>query len=133
MNTNKTLAALTTLAAALLVANVADAAEDAKTTAVAADRYHEAHVIERVRTGKKANAVFSAQPAALAQGADVVFEARSVSGSEETVRWRCVARDNVEECLGAPLSLEYRTADDKITLTVIVVPERPDVMLASAE
>ncbi len=132
MNTNKTLTALATLTAAVLSANVA-MADDAKTTAVAADRYHEAHVIERVRTGNKASAVFSAPAAALPAGADVVLVARSVSGSNEEVRWTCTARADIAECLGKPVALKYRTGDDKITLSVMMVPERPDVMIASAD
>ncbi|MEQ9503362.1 MAG: hypothetical protein RIT81_41260 [Deltaproteobacteria bacterium] len=131
MNTNKTLTALTALAV-VLTANVA-LADDAKTTAIAADRYHEAHVIERVRTGKKASAVFSAPSAALPEGANALLVARSVSGSNEAVRWTCTARADIAECLGTPVALKYRSGDDKITLSVVMVPERPDVMLASAE
>lgn len=135
MNTTHT---TKTLAAALLVTAlcpaVAAAAEPAsKTTEIAPERYYEAHVVERVRTGAKANAVFSAAPAAITHGADVVFEARSVSGSTEEVRWRCVAREDVSECLGQPLSLAYRTGDDKVTLTVLVVPERAGTLIAQAD
>ncbi|MEQ8277021.1 MAG: hypothetical protein RMA76_27520 [Deltaproteobacteria bacterium] len=132
MNTNKTLTALATLTAAVLSANVA-LADDAKTTAVRAERYHEAHVIERVRTGTKESAVFSAPSAALPEGADALLVARSVSGSNEVVRWTCTARADIAECLGTPVALKYRSGDDKITLSVVMVPERPDVMLASAE
>ncbi len=134
MNTKLATSTLTALIVASLSPAVAGAAEPAaKTTSIAPTRYYEAHVVERVRTGHKANAVFSAAPAAIARGADVVFEARSVAGSNQEVRWRCVAREDVSECLGAPLSVAYRTGDDKVTLTVLVVPERTDTMLAQAE
>ncbi len=45
----------------------------------------------------------------------------------------CTARADIAECLGTPVALKYRSGDDKITLSVMMVPERADVMLASAE
>ena len=95
---------------------------DARGTALKLDRYHNEVTVVRTRTEGKAFATFVAEPRLLDRGAIVVFEIRSVAKTGVIPRWRCIAQDDVAECLGAPLRLRYLPDDEKIVLTARLRP-----------
>ena len=68
------------------------------------------------RTSEKEYATFSAEPLLIDSGAFTLFEIRSVAEAGSVPRWRCVARDGVAECLGAPVRIRY-LPDERIVLT----------------
>lgn len=95
----------------------------ARATPLDLSRYHNAVEVTRTRTPGKRFAVFHAQPRLLERGSFVLLEARSVAQSGVVVRWRCVARHDIAECLGRPLKLRYLPADQSVVLTAKVMPE----------
>jgi hypothetical protein len=95
--------------------------EKARTNELSFDTYHSGFEIVRQRTPGKEYATFSAEPASIERGAEIVFEIRSV-GKANLVRWRCVAKTDVAECLGAPVRVRYLGTDEKIVLTANLVP-----------
>jgi hypothetical protein len=119
----KTTLSLTTLALAAVLASTALAEENAKTTELTVDRYEKAFTVERPRTDLKRNAVFSAESQSIDENAILVFEIRSVSAEHETVRWRCVAEIDVDECLGNRVVLPYLKNDIKMVLSVTAKPK----------
>ncbi len=122
------IAAATTLALALTVpASYAGASSKrsplferpSHETELSLDRWETTAVVERTRTAGHKYAVFHADPQDIAPGAVLVFQAES----EGQVRWRCVAVDDVAECLGKPVRVAYRQKDETVRLTVKAVPE----------
>jgi hypothetical protein len=79
-------------------------------------------VIERKRSFGRKSAVFHADPQAIAADAVLIFEIES----EGEVRWRCVAVDDVAECLGAPVRVRYQKAEEIVRLKVTAVPRESD-------
>jgi hypothetical protein len=77
-------------------------------------------VLERKRSFGRKFAVFHADPQQIAADAVLVFEVES----QGEVRWSCVAVDDVAECLGAPVRVRYRKADETVRLRVKAVPRQ---------
>jgi hypothetical protein len=86
------------------------------------DRYQKAFSVERVRTELKKFAIFHAEPQTIEKGAVLVFEIESVSKYGSIPRWRCVAVDDVAECLGRPVQLRYLPDDEKVVLHAVAKP-----------
>lgn len=94
------------------------------------DRYYKRAEIVRRRVDGAEFAVFVAEPALLESGVKLAFDVRSVAESGTVLRWRCVARTDVAECLGVPLRLRYLPHDSEIVMTVSVLPDLPDARKA---
>ena len=80
-------------------------------------------VVERKRSFGRKAAVFHADPQQIAPDAVLVFEVES----EGEVRWRCVAVDDVAECLGAPVKIPYRKAEELVRLKVKAMPRNSPI------
>ncbi len=96
---------------------------EARRTHLGLDQYHNAITIVRKRSPGKLYASFHADPKLLDEGAVVIFQVRSVADTGVVQRWRCLAFDDVAECLGAPIRFRYLPADTEIVLTAKLVPE----------
>jgi hypothetical protein len=79
-------------------------------------------VVERTRSFGRKFAVFSADPQAIVDDAVLVFQVESAG----EIRWRCVAVDDVAECLGAPVRIRYQAAEETVRLTVKAVARSTD-------
>ena len=88
------------------------------------DRYHSQMEVVRVRTAGKDFATFVAEPKLLDPGAVMIFEIRSVAKTGSVRRWKCVAENDVAECLGKPVRIRYLPADDKVVLVAKLKPVR---------
>ncbi len=119
--------ATATLALALVLsANVAGATpsrsplwgKEERETELELSRWDTPAVVERTRSFGKKFAVFHADPQPVSPDAVLVFEVES----QGEVRWRCVAVDDVAECLGTPIKIRYRETDETVRLTVRAVP-----------
>ncbi|MCC7382578.1 MAG: hypothetical protein IT384_12145 [Deltaproteobacteria bacterium] len=86
------------------------------------DRYGRELVIVRERTPGKRVATFVAEPRFLEAGMRMVFEARSEAKSGSVVRWRCIATQDVAECLGSPVRIAYLPQDERVVLVARVEP-----------
>lgn len=96
---------------------------EARTSEFSFDTYHSGIQVVRTRSPGKVYATFTADPYLIDAGAAIVFEVRSVAKTGSVLRWRCVARDDVAECLGAPVRVRYLPEDEKIVLTARLVPQ----------
>lgn len=96
---------------------------EARTSEFSFETYHSGIQIVRERSPGKSYATFIADPYLIDSGAAVIFEVRSVAKTGSVLRWRCVARDDVAECLGAPVKVRYLPKDEKIVLTARLVPQ----------
>lgn len=85
------------------------------------DRWEAPVVIERTRSFGRERAVFFADPQSIPDAAVYVFEVTAVG--EEEPRWRCVAVDDVAECLGTPVRVQYERENETIRLTIRAVPK----------
>jgi hypothetical protein len=127
----KTMLSLTTLAFSALLSSTVLADESApKTTELTLDRYEKPFLVERERNDLKRSAVFSAEAQSIDDSAILVFEVRSVSTENETLRWRCVAEKNVSECLGSRVSIPYLESDVKVVLSVVAKPKNSPEAIA---
>ena len=86
------------------------------------ERYHSQIEIVRVRTAGKDFATFVAEPKLLDKGSVMIFEIRSVAKTGSVRRWKCVAENDVAECLGKPVRIRYLPADDKVILVAKLKP-----------
>jgi hypothetical protein len=87
-------------------------------TELSLQRWETPAVLERRRSFGRKNAVFHAEPQAIAPDAVLVFEV----ASEGKLRWRCIAVDDVAECLGAPVRIPYQKTDEVLRMSVQAVP-----------
>jgi hypothetical protein len=138
----RTFAALATLSLAVILCQAALAAEgkngarrpfratQERTSDVRIDRYDAPTTIVRERTELKKSAVFFADPQPVDKKAIVLFEAYSVSSATSTPRWRCIAIDDVAECLGAPVEIKYLANDEKIVLVTTLKPRNAPETIA---
>jgi hypothetical protein len=72
------------------------------------------------RAPMRPDAVFHADPQLIDPNAVILFQAFSESSGSPTERWRCIAVDDVAECLGAPVSIRYRPSDERVVLRLTV-------------
>lgn len=80
--------------------------------------------VVRARAAGARSATFHAEPAPLAQGTVAVIEIASRHRGGTVHRWRCVAVDDVSECLGRPVEVPYLPHDRAMELSVRLVSER---------
>ena len=102
-------------------------------TELRVDRYYQPVEIERPRCGDASSRTFSAmasQP--IQEGAVMVFEIRSVGKSSSMLRWRCVATDDVTDCLGEPVKIGYLEGDQKLVMRIWAETDRPSEGLSLA-
>jgi hypothetical protein len=85
------------------------------------ERWDQPVVLERTRSFGRKRAIFYADPQPIPEAAVYVFEA--VAAGEDQPRWRCVAVDDVAECLGAPVRVEYQRPKETVRLTIRAVPK----------
>ncbi len=97
---------------------------DKRVTAVVMDAFHESRIIRERSPGKKA-VTFTAMNEQIDAKAEVVFEIRSESSDGDLPRWRCVARDNVNECFDKPVRVAYLAGDDRVVMSVRVQRRSP--------
>jgi hypothetical protein len=90
----------------------------ANTTEVSIDRYGSEHRIERARSEHSSVVKFSAAASPVPQGAVLVFEVSSIGRLGSIDRWRCVALEDVSECLGSPVVIRWVVGDERAVLTV---------------
>lgn len=95
---------------------------DLKTTKLSFEEYHQTAKVVRHRTEGKRYATFFAEPQLIDTGAAMIFEIRSVARTGSVSRWRCVAVNDVAECLGAPVRVRYLPADERIVLVARIAP-----------
>ncbi len=100
----------------------ASTAEAARVTEVPADRYDTHHIVRTPSAGKT-SVTFSASPRALEQDTVVVFEIRSITDRGALERWRCVAINDVSECLGVPVKIRYLDGERKTVMSVAIRPK----------
>jgi hypothetical protein len=79
--------------------------------------------IERERTLGRSSVVFHADPQALEEGAVMLLEIHTHSGRGSELRWRCVAVEDLAECLGDAVRVGWRAHDFSAVLTVSVEPK----------
>ena len=87
-------------------------------TELSLSRWETPEVVERKRSFGRKYAVFHADPQEIADEAVLVFEVES----EGQVRWRCVAVEDVAECLGAPVRIRYQKKEEVVRLKVKAMP-----------
>lgn len=92
----------------------------ARETELTMERWDQPVVLERTRSFGRDRAIFFADPQPIPDAAVYVFEA-SAAG-EDNPRWRCVAVDDVAECLGTPVRVEYSRPRETVRLTIRAVP-----------
>jgi hypothetical protein len=92
--------------------------EEARETELSLSNWDTPEVVERKRSFGRKYAVFHAEPQEIEEAAVLVFEVES----EGQVRWRCVAVDDVAECLGAPVRIRYQKQDEVVRLKVKAMP-----------
>jgi hypothetical protein len=97
----------------------------ARETEMLFERYGQEQVIVRERTNGEA-ATFSAEPALLERGSKLVVEVYTVAARGTVLRFRCVARDDVAECLGKPLRVAWLPDDDRAVLVARIEPDSLD-------
>jgi hypothetical protein len=99
-----------------------------RTTELRVDRYNKVEKVVRMRHEGKASASFTAEPMLIDQGAVMLFEIRSVSKKGAVSRWRCIAQNDVAECLGTPVTVRWLEGEDRMILTAVMKPlaEAPD-------
>ena len=106
-----------------------------KETELVLDRYQRPFVVERVRSEMSKFAVFHAEPQSIEKNAILVFEIQSVSKEGSVPRWRCIAVDDVAECLGRAVKIRYLPGDDKVVLHATAKPRQTaegEALLAAA-
>jgi hypothetical protein len=86
------------------------------------ERYHSQMEVVRLRTAGKDYATFMAEPRLLDAGSVMIFEIRSVAKTGSVRRWKCVAENDIAECLGKPIKIRYLPADEKVVLVAKLKP-----------
>jgi len=97
------------LLAGLLFAGAVAAAEPA--------RGQKLYEIARRKMNGNRSTVFYADPQPVPSDRVIVFEVSSIGPAGVLTRWRCIAVDDVAECLGRPVEVRYLPTDEKIVLT----------------
>ncbi len=108
--------------AAALLSPRAGHAGGARSSDLSLDAPGDQATVVRVRTPGKSAVTFRAQSEAIAEGMVLVFEVTSIGRAGAVKRWRCVAVDDVSECLGQPVRVAYLPSDDAIVLHAQVAP-----------
>jgi hypothetical protein len=113
------------LAACASLSAVATAAEPAaRVTEAELDRYGVPVKVVRARTPGKRAVTFEADPEPLAAGSVAVVRIESLNRGGTVQRWRCVAVDDIAECLGRPVRVPYLTGDKAVVLSVELAPDQ---------
>ena len=118
MKTVTVLASLLALTLPLSAAASPPSANKARVTEFKLDTYGKPYAVRRTRSAGKQFAKFQAEPSQIAPDAVLLFEVQSISDQGVTPRWRCVALDNVADCLGRTQRFSYLLEDDRIELTI---------------
>jgi hypothetical protein len=94
-----------------------------RTTELVVDRYNRVQKVVRMRHEGKTYASFSADPQLIDKGAAILFEIHSISPKGGVSRWRCVAVNDVAECLGVPIKVRWLEGEDRMVLTATLKPQ----------
>jgi len=125
MNFSKLMLAASSILAAFTVATSAEAKprtplypREQRVSALAVgDDVPFSELVQR-RDGSIKPAVFSADPQAIDSSGVMVFEIFSESAKGRAARWRCVAVNDVAECLGVPVKVSYQKGDERMIMRV---------------
>lgn len=110
--------AMMTLAACLSTPFAAGASPDSRVTEGELSQLGVPVKVVRARSPGKSAAVFAAEPEPLAAGQVAVVEIISHNREGATPRWRCVAVDDLSECLGKPVRIPYLQQHEAVVLSV---------------
>ena len=118
----------------MCLAPSADAAEKkplmpkaSRQTVVDIDSYGKKFTIERNRSAGREYATFSAEPARIDDDSVLLFEVHSTSPDGAIQRWRCIAVEDVAECLGQARRFRYVVGDKKMVLSVTAQPRNTEI------
>lgn len=75
-------------------------------------------VMDYLRKPGEVAASFRVEPKPVPEGTQLVFELLTIRQAEQTVRWRCVAETNIDECFPQAVIVGFRSGDEALRLQV---------------
>lgn len=103
-----------------------------RTSQLSLGRYYRTATVTRVRSDGMIFASFSAEPQLIEPGAILVLEIHSIAKTGSMPRWRCIAVNDVAECLGTSVRVRYLPSDQRVVLRARLLPASdPHELVAS--